>query len=54
MVHPAVLERCGINPEKYTGLAFGIGIERVAMKKYGINDMRLFYENNVRFLKQFV
>jgi phenylalanyl-tRNA synthetase alpha chain len=54
MVHPAVLERCGINSEKYTGLAFGIGIERVAMKKYGVNDMRLFYENDVRFLKQFV
>lgn len=54
MVHPDVLKRCNINPEKYTGFAFGIGIERVAMKKYGINDMRLFYENDVRFLRQFV
>ena len=54
MVHPGVLKRCSIDSEKYTGFAFGIGIERVAMKKYGINDMRLFYENDVRFLKQFV
>lgn len=54
MVHPDVLKRCNIDSKKYTGFAFGIGIERVAMKKYGINDMRLFYENDVRFLKQFV
>ena len=53
MVHPKVLENCNINPEKYTGFAFGMGIERPAMLKYGINDIRLFSENDVRFLKQF-
>jgi len=54
MVHPDVLKRCNIDPDIYRGFAFGIGIERVAMKKYGIDDMRLFYENDVRFLRQFV
>lgn len=53
MVHPKVLENCGIDPNKYTGFAFGMGIERPAMLKYGINDIRLFSENDVRFLRQF-
>jgi len=53
MVHPKVLENCGIDPEKYTGFAFGMGIERPALLKYGINDIRLFSENDVRFLRQF-
>ena len=53
MVHPNVLASAGIDSEKYTGFAFGIGIERIALLKYGIDDIRLFYENDVRFLKQF-
>lgn len=53
MVHPNVLRNCGIDPDVYTGFAFGMGIERVVMCKYGIDDMRLLYENNVRFLEQF-
>jgi phenylalanyl-tRNA synthetase alpha chain len=53
MVHPNVLKNCNIDPEKYTGFAFGMGIERPAMLKYGINDIRLFSENDIRFLKQF-
>ncbi len=53
MVDPAVLKNCNIDPEKYTGFAFGMGIERIAMLKYQINDIRLFFENDVRFLKQF-
>jgi len=53
MVHPNVLTNCGIDPNKYTGFAFGMGIERPALLKYGINDIRLFSENDVRFLKQF-
>jgi phenylalanyl-tRNA synthetase, alpha subunit len=53
MVHPKVLENCHIDPEKYTGFAFGMGIERPALLKYGINDIRLFSENDVRFLRQF-
>lgn len=53
MVHPKVLENCGIDSNKYTGYAFGMGIERPALLKYGINDIRLFSENDVRFLKQF-
>lgn len=53
MVHPNVLANCHIDPQKYTGFAFGMGIERPAMLKYGINDIRLFSENDVRFLKQF-
>ena len=53
MVHPNVLTNCHIDPNKYTGFAFGMGIERPAMLKYGINDIRLFSENDVRFLKQF-
>ena len=53
MVHPNVLRNCGIDPEVYSGFAFGMGIERIVMCKYGIDDMRLLYENNVRFLEQF-
>ncbi len=53
MVDPNVLESCGIDSKKYTGFAFGMGIERITMLKYGINDLRLFFENDVRFLKQF-
>ena len=53
MVHPNVLANCNIDPAKYTGFAFGMGIERPAMLKYGVNDLRLFSENDVRFLKQF-
>jgi phenylalanyl-tRNA synthetase alpha chain len=53
MVHPKVLENCGIDSNKYTGFAFGMGVERPALLKYGINDIRLFSENDVRFLKQF-
>lgn len=53
MVHPVVLKNCGINPEIYSGFAFGVGLERIAMRRYNINDMRLFYENDVRFLNQF-
>jgi phenylalanyl-tRNA synthetase alpha chain len=53
MVHPLVFENVGYDPETWTGWAFGFGIERIAMIRYGINDIRLFYENDVRFLKQF-
>jgi len=53
MVHPAVFEEVGYDPEKWSGWAFGFGIERIAMLRYGINDIRLFYENDVRFLEQF-
>jgi phenylalanyl-tRNA synthetase alpha chain len=53
MVHPKVLENCGYDPERYTGFAFGLGIERVAMVRYGIDDMRLLVEGDVRFLEQF-
>jgi phenylalanyl-tRNA synthetase alpha chain len=53
MVHPNVLKNAGIDPERYTGFAFGMGIDRIALLRYGINDIRLFYENNVRFLQQF-
>jgi phenylalanyl-tRNA synthetase alpha chain len=53
MVHPTVLENCGYDPERYTGFAFGMGIERVAMVRYGVNDLRLFYEGDVRFLERF-
>jgi phenylalanyl-tRNA synthetase alpha chain len=53
MVHPNVLSNCGIDPNKYTGFAFGMGIERIAMLKYQVKDLRLFSENDVRFLRQF-
>ena len=53
MVHPNVLRSCGIDPERYTGFAFGLGIERFAMLRYGVSDLRSFFENDTRFLKQF-
>ncbi len=53
MVHPKVLENCGIDPEEYSGFALGLGLERVAMRRYGVDDMRLFFENDTRFLSQF-
>jgi len=53
MVHPKVLKNCGIDPEIYSGFAFGIGLERIVMRRYDIDDLRLFFENDVRFLKQF-
>ena len=53
MVHPNVLRECGIDPEIYSGFAFGLGVERITMGKYGIDDMRLLFENDMRFLKQF-
>ena len=52
MVHPNVLRSVNISPQEYTGFAFGMGIERIAMLKWGIRDIRLFYENDIRFLKQ--
>ena len=51
MVHPHVLEMCNIDPEEYSGFAFGVGLERIALLKYEIDDMRLLYENDVRFFK---
>ena len=53
MVDPVVLKHCGIDPEQYSGFAFGIGIERIALFKYQIDDIRLFFENDLRFLRQF-
>ena len=53
MVHPKVLQNCDIDPEEYSGFAFGMGLERVVMRRYGITDLRLFYENDLRFLHQF-
>jgi phenylalanyl-tRNA synthetase alpha chain len=53
LIHPNVFKHVGYNPDKYTGFAFGMGIERIAMLKYGINDIRLFFENDLRFLNQF-
>ena len=53
MVHPKVLEECGIDPEVYSGFAFGVGLERIVMRRFGITDMRLLYENDLRFLEQF-
>jgi len=53
MVHPRVLQMSGIDPKEYSGFAFGVGLERIALLKYEIDDMRLLYENDVRFLKQF-
>jgi phenylalanyl-tRNA synthetase alpha chain len=53
MVHPRVLEAGGVDPEKYSGYAFGMGIDRLAMLRYGVNDLRLFFENDLRFLTQF-
>ncbi len=53
MVHPKVLANCGIDPEIYSGFAFGLGLERIVMRRYNIDDLRLFFENDMRFLKQF-
>ena len=53
MVHPNVLRNCGIDPERYTGFAFGLGVERFAMLRYGVDDLRAFFDNDVRFLQQF-
>ena len=53
MVHPRVFEMSNIDPEKYSGFAFGMGVERLAMLRYGVNDLRLFFDNDLRFLEQF-
>jgi phenylalanyl-tRNA synthetase alpha chain len=53
MVHPNVLSSCGIDPNEYKGFAFGLGVERFAMLRYDVNDLRLFFQNDVRFLQQF-
>lgn len=53
-VHPRVIQNFGLDPEKYIGFAFGSGLERMTMLRYGIGDLRLFFENDLRFLKQFV
>ena len=53
VVHPEVLRNGGIDPEKYSGFAFGMGVDRLAMLKYGVNDLRLFFENDLKFLAQF-
>ena len=53
MVHPKVLRGCGIDPEVYSGFAFGMGLERIVMRRFNIDDLRLFYENDMRFLDQF-
>ena len=53
MVHPNVLRHCGIDPERYTGFAFGLGVERFAMLRYGVSDLRSFFDNDLRFLRQF-
>ncbi len=53
VLHPAVLKNGGIDPEKYSGFAFGMGLDRLAMLKYGVNDLRLFFENDIKFLSQF-
>jgi phenylalanyl-tRNA synthetase alpha chain len=53
MVHPNVLAKAGYDPQKVTGFAFGMGLERIAMLRYGVDDIRLFYENDVRFLARF-
>ena len=53
MVHPNVLRNCGIDPDEFTGFAFGMGIERVTQLRYQVNDLRLYSENDIRFLRQF-
>ncbi len=53
MVNPNVLKAVDLDPEEYSGLAFGMGVERLAMLRYGVNDLRLFFENDIRFLNQF-
>ena len=54
MVHPAVLEGCGIDPQRYSGFAFGMGLERMAMRRMQINDRRLIFDHDVRFLSLFL
>ena len=53
MVHPNVLAGVGVDPERHTGYAFGMGVERLAMLRYGVNDLRQFFDNDLRFLRQF-
>jgi phenylalanyl-tRNA synthetase alpha chain len=53
MVHPNVLKNCGIDPNEYSGFAFGMGIERTAMLRYGVTDIRMFFENDMKFLSRF-
>ena len=53
MVHPNVFRECKLDAERWTGYAFGFGIDRLAMLRYGVNDLRLFFENDLRFLRQF-
>jgi len=53
MVHPRVFQYSNIDTEKYAGFAFGMGVERLAMLRYGVNDLRLFFDNDLRFLEQF-
>ena len=53
MVHPNVLAAAGVDPEEFTGYAFGMGVERLAMLRYGVSDLRTFFENDLRFLRQF-
>ena len=53
MVHPKVFENCGVDTSLYSGFAFGMGAERLAMLKYGVNDLRMFFDNDLRFLEQF-
>ena len=53
MVHPNVLKACGIDPKVYSGFAFGLGLDRIALTKYGITDLRILFENDIRFLEQF-
>lgn len=53
MIHPEVFKSVGIDPEQYSGFAFGTGVERLAMMRYGINDLRMFFENDLKFLQQF-
>jgi phenylalanyl-tRNA synthetase alpha chain len=53
MVHPNVIRNCGLDPETYQGFAFGMGIDRIAMLKHGVPDLRLMFENDLRFLEQF-
>jgi phenylalanyl-tRNA synthetase alpha chain len=53
MVHPELFRHTGVDGEKYTGYAFGMGVERLAMLRYGVNDLRLFFDNDLRFLQQF-
>ena len=53
MVHPNVLRHAGVDPERFQGFAFGMGIDRLAMLRYGVDDLRLFFQNDLRFLRQF-